>query len=305
MNEIFNRLAEEFPKEKVSWRAQNMNKEGTSALALAYIDARDVMNRLDEVVGPANWQDRYEFHGPRTVCYLSVRVDKEWITKADGAGDSDVEAEKGAISDALKRAAVKFGIGRYLYDMEQVWAPCEHYEKTDDRGKVKLVWKKWKGDPWASVRVVPKSSAQLNRENAFETAVAAFENELVDVKSWAGFEKVAYAYRTQATKDGWNASFTQSLEDKIAAAAHLYQPLTDAEQSLMNELEAYTTLKGLQSFWADNNVTFKKMHPNMRLRFERAKDAQKTAIQNGDVVSAINDQFPGAKITNERMEAAE
>jgi hypothetical protein len=83
------------------------------------------MERLDEVAGVGNWQDRYEFHGPRTVCYLSLRVGDEWITKADGAGDSDVEAEKGAISDALKRAAVKWGIGRYLYNTGNIWVEIE------------------------------------------------------------------------------------------------------------------------------------------------------------------------------------
>jgi len=49
----------------------------------------------------------------------------EWIWKADGAGDTDVEAEKGAISDAFKRAAVKWGVGRYLYDLDSPWVALE------------------------------------------------------------------------------------------------------------------------------------------------------------------------------------
>ena len=84
-------------------------------MQLAYIDARDVANRLDEVVGIENWQDRYEEVSGRLMCYLSIRVEGEWITKADGAGDTNIEGEKGGISDALKRAAQKFGVGRYLY----------------------------------------------------------------------------------------------------------------------------------------------------------------------------------------------
>jgi hypothetical protein len=83
------------------------------------------MDRLDTVVGPENWQDRYEVHGPRVIGYLSVRINDEWITKADGAGDTQVEAEKGGLSDALKRSAVKWGIGRYLYDLGNVWVECE------------------------------------------------------------------------------------------------------------------------------------------------------------------------------------
>lgn len=114
-----------FPATEIEWRVGSTNGEKTKGLALAYLTARHVMERLDAVCGPENWQDRYEFHGPRTVCYLSIRVGAEWVTKADGAGDSDVEAEKGAISDALKRAAVKWGIGRYLYDLGNIWVDLE------------------------------------------------------------------------------------------------------------------------------------------------------------------------------------
>lgn len=140
-------LSEPFPRDAVSWRAQTVNRDGNKAMALAYIDARDVMRRLDEVAGAENWQDRYEVHGAKTLCYLSIRIDGEWVTKADGAGDTDVEAEKGSISDAFKRAAVKWGVGRYLYDMPSPWVPCDSYEKNG-----KKYWSKWTADPWSYVK---------------------------------------------------------------------------------------------------------------------------------------------------------
>ncbi len=118
-------LHKPFPAAEIEWRVGSTNSDKTSGLALAYLTARHVMDRLDAVCGSENWQDRYEFHGPRTVCYLSIRIGDQWVTKADGAGDSDVEAEKGAISDALKRAAVKWGIGRYLYDLGNIWVDLE------------------------------------------------------------------------------------------------------------------------------------------------------------------------------------
>lgn len=125
MTDIFDKLSAPFAPDRVSWRVGSTNADKTKGLALAYIDARDVMDRLDNVVNPLNWQDRYEVHGPKTVCYLSIRFGDEWITKADAAGDTDVEAEKGAISDAFKRAAVKWGVGRYLYDLESPWVEVE------------------------------------------------------------------------------------------------------------------------------------------------------------------------------------
>lgn len=148
---VFDELAAEFPRSAVSWRAQSVKKDGSSALALAYIDARDVMNRLDGVLGPANWKDRYEFNGTTAICYLSIRVDGEWVEKADGAGATDVEAEKGQLSDAFKRSAVKWQIGRYLYDVPAPWVPCKSYE-SDWNGKKKWVWQSWTGDPWNFVK---------------------------------------------------------------------------------------------------------------------------------------------------------
>ena len=106
-----------FKPTQLRWR------QGRAGLQLAYIDARDVANRLDEVVGIENWQDRYEEVAGRMICYLSIRCDGEWITKSDGAGDTNIEAEKGGISDALKRAAQKFGIGRYLYYLPKNASP--------------------------------------------------------------------------------------------------------------------------------------------------------------------------------------
>jgi hypothetical protein len=126
-------LAAPFRDEQISWRVGSTSeKDGKlSGMALAYIDARDVMDRLDAVCGPAHWQDRYvETEKGRIICTLSIRIQGEWIEKSDGAGDSDVESEKGAISDALKRAAVKWGIGRYLYDLDSPWVECEKRGKS-------------------------------------------------------------------------------------------------------------------------------------------------------------------------------
>ena len=82
---------------------------------LHYIDARDVMARLDSTVGPLNWQDEYNEVMGRVVCTLRIRFGDEWISKSDGADDTKIEGAKGGLSDAFKRSAVKWGVGRYLY----------------------------------------------------------------------------------------------------------------------------------------------------------------------------------------------
>jgi hypothetical protein len=105
---------------------------GNRALALAYVDARVIQDRLDEVLGVAGWQDEYEcLPDGSVVCRLRLRLGDEWITKMDVGGPSEQPDEgdrrKAAFSDALKRAAVKFGVGRYLYRLPQQW--CDYDPK--------------------------------------------------------------------------------------------------------------------------------------------------------------------------------
>lgn len=208
-------LFSEFPKEAISWRAQSMTKAGDKAMALAYIDARDVMERLDSIVGSENWQDRYEFAGARTICYLSINIDGEWITKADGAGDTDVEAEKGAISDAFKRAAVKWGIGRYLYALSTPWVPCESYESGG-----KLRWKKWTDDPWNHIRAAnaprPSSASQ-------KRGLADIDKDLLDCHTAVAVDRCASQWKDIAVKDGWSFEYKQEAAAKFAAKREALQ----------------------------------------------------------------------------------
>ena len=170
MTDIFTALAAPFPQETVSWRAQSMNRDGTKAMALAYIDARDVMRRLDEVVGPANWQDSYtETPTGTALCTISIRCEGEWVSKCDGAGATDVEAEKGRISDAFKRCAVKWGIGRYLYDLDAPWVECESREGSNG----KRYWSKWKADPWKAVKRPAAAVSPAKEDPGGEHDIAA------------------------------------------------------------------------------------------------------------------------------------
>jgi hypothetical protein len=118
-------LSAPFSETEVKFKPQAV--KGNRALALAYVDVRAIMDRLDNVVGVENWQDRYQLLPDNSVmCQLRLRIGDRWITKADVGGPSEQpdggDRLKAAFSDALKRAAVKFGIGRYLYRLPQQWA---------------------------------------------------------------------------------------------------------------------------------------------------------------------------------------
>lgn len=123
------------PPSRVSWRIGRKSADKRKAQLLAYIDARDVMEVLDRAVGFENWQCRYTLaDGGLLVCEIGLRINGEWIWRANGAGDTAVEAEKGKCSDAFKRAAVLWGVGRYLYGLDSPWV------EIDERGK-------WAKDP--------------------------------------------------------------------------------------------------------------------------------------------------------------
>jgi hypothetical protein len=125
-NNIFAQLAAPFHPDDLEWRAGATNGDKTKALALAYITSRAVMDRLDEVLSPENWRDEYK-PGPTggLICGISLRIKDEWITKWDGAENTQFEEVKGGLSGAFKRAAVKWGVGRYLYKLPNVWVPCQ------------------------------------------------------------------------------------------------------------------------------------------------------------------------------------
>jgi hypothetical protein len=123
-------LQEAFDPGRISWRVGPTNRDKTKGMALAYIDARDVMQRLDDVCGIEGWQCDYPHAGTKTVCRIGLKFGDEWIWKSDGAGDSEMEAEKGALSDSFKRSAVRWGIGRYLYDVPATWVEIEPMGKS-------------------------------------------------------------------------------------------------------------------------------------------------------------------------------
>lgn len=126
-------LKKPFAPDRISWRVGSTNADKTKGMALAYIDARDVMSRLDEVCGML-WQCEYiPMPNGTCCCRIGVKAGEEWIWRSNGAinlTDSDKPdakemTEKGSYSDAFKRSAVLFGIGQYLYDLDSPWVAIE------------------------------------------------------------------------------------------------------------------------------------------------------------------------------------
>jgi len=135
---IKDKLQAPFHEDEYEWRVQHESGKGTMVLVLCYVQARAIQNRLDDTVGPFGWSTSYAA-GPDggVICRLSIKDPEtgEWVTKEDGAENTDIEAVKGGISSALKRAGSVWGIGRLLYKLPTHWLTLTddrsgHYHKT-------------------------------------------------------------------------------------------------------------------------------------------------------------------------------
>ncbi len=121
---LFVALAGPFSEEEVRRRSDGGRE-------FAYVTARTVQNRFDEILGPENWRASYREVDRGVVCTIGIRLPSgEWIEKSDAGGfagmvarktkggqlESDDENDvKTAYSDSFKRCSVAWGVGRYLY----------------------------------------------------------------------------------------------------------------------------------------------------------------------------------------------
>jgi hypothetical protein len=235
-------LARPFDPREVHWKPQTVS--GNRALVVAFVDARVIQDRLDEVVGVMGWQDHYEpLPDGSVVCRLQIRVGDEWITKEDVGGQSEQPDEgdrrKAAFSDALKRAAVKFGIGRYLYRLKPQWVDYDS-QKRRIMGTPQLVIEEKTtlaparpapaALPKASAsKGLPRNGEELHRRLQEKDAKLAAENlckpgELVQHVVSTG---VQHGLEPELAK--WNSDAIQLAIDAVKAfEAGRRQPLAQA-----------------------------------------------------------------------------
>ena len=270
MNVDLAKLRAPFAPKDIEWRVGSTNGDKTRGLALAYITARHVQNRLDEAAGPENWQTRYEFHGSRTVCYLSIRIGDDWVTKADGAGDSDVEAEKGSISDAMKRAAVQWGVGRYLYDIESTWVALKQ------QGRTYVIAE---GEYARLEKILPGAKVQNQPEPA--TPATPFDSTpqaKPKAQSRDAFTRLQSAFRAAAERgleDLW-ACWNDNTADVMALPADWRDDLVKA--IILDGINVCASVDELKGWWTSWGQNMKAMSSPRMAELVAAKDAARTRL---------------------------
>lgn len=153
IREVMKALARPFDPRSISWRVGPTMRDKSKGQVLCYIDARDVMKRLDDVQlqHGVMWQSEYlPVHTHTVICRVGLllpvldpgdglpcddgmgRLAVHWLWRSSGAGETQVEGEKGATSDAFKRAAVCWGVGRYLYGIKGPWVELDDGRLPND-----------------------------------------------------------------------------------------------------------------------------------------------------------------------------
>lgn len=173
-NDYLKRILTELSKPlDYQWKLQSYTKDKSKAMCVAYIDARDVSARLNEVAEYGYHSEHYIL-GSDIYCKIGlIMPDGSVIWRSDvGESNNETEKSKTAASDSFKRAAVQFGIGRFLYDMEVVKLPTKqdgnYYNIVDEKGNkvwdltkhIKQLLKKGgtKIDETPEVKEAPKSA---------------------------------------------------------------------------------------------------------------------------------------------------
>lgn len=216
------KLREPFPEEDIEWRVSRAGvggKQGIYCRVLAYITARAIQQRLDDVCGPENWrveEPRLISINGKTAFSVGISIrhpqNGEWVTKWDVAEPTNIEPAKGGFSGAMKRAGAQWGIGRYLYHLDEAFAEVSeqdpgvrgwHYAKLPKDGGV-YYWKEPTLPAWA-----------LPKEKEAEVS----ESELNDLKrAWK--EKFAPEDSNRKSLAEGFARFVESVCGKFPIADH-------------------------------------------------------------------------------------
>ena len=269
------KLAKKFPIEDIEWRVQQcgQDKNGNPwAKISAYITNRAIMQRLDDVVGAGFWEDDYKATPCNTgyQCGISVWVGDRKITKWDGAefkGAGSIDKVKSTFSNAEKRAGVKWGIGRYLYQIGEVFAVCEYcdYQNkvksgfTFQRGKYKKDSKEVKFSFQFKVPALPEWVYPITPTtiNKLKTLFATVNNKDELRFAWENAYKLA----------------NSENDDEIMAT------LTKAKDEAKTRLEDQAQL--------DNNANLEKLKYTVNNQINIIKAANNESAVNGLTVIAI------------------
>jgi len=224
-----NDLSLPFPAEDIEWRVSRagMGQGGLYCFVLAYITARAIQKRLDDVCDPANWRleppQMLDVGGkPAFACGLSIRANEandpyqQWVTKWDVCEPTNIEPAKGGWSGAMKRAGAQWGIGRYLYRLDETFAEIAEQQPPNSSRQwrwAKLSEKQGGGAYWWKPPGLPAWAIPVDPEHEIS------ESELNELKKAWKQKFAAGGQNPSGMREGFTR-FVQSICGEFPVSDH-------------------------------------------------------------------------------------
>lgn len=225
--EIMAALQAPFSASDIEWRVSHSGVSNNKpwAMVRAYVTNRAIQARLDEVFGPAGWKNRYDDFKDGIICSISCLIEGHWIEKADGAEQTEIESLKGGLSNSMKRAAVQWGIGRYLYKLESVFVEVFKDKRPgavriyDKKNKVEGYWFPPKLPDWA----LPESERGKGSTNQTPKTQSNPPSNKGSQKQqeYSSNQKQQSGSKTEPNKGQSNEKSADSVQVKLQAARNL------------------------------------------------------------------------------------
>ena len=302
---IMEALAEPFEPCDIEWRVMRSGVGANNipwVIATPYITARAVQNRLDEVLGVFGWSNKHRMtqDGKGYVCTITAESNGKQVIKEDGAElvtKGNIDAVKTAMSNAFKRTAVLFGIGRYLYGIEEMFAKVSlvssrreaihnfiQVKPKNGNQKISAQWETPQLPNWAlpSIKKSQELLKAVEQSETLEQLMISFsnaknfsnafskkewlKNEVVPVKDLVK-EKIEEEVKREKEKlEAEIVSFVGELVSKIEKSPN---------ESVFNQLSKEYHAK-LQDFLLKNNVVGDEMINAISYFKERVENVKNT-----------------------------
>jgi hypothetical protein len=145
LDALFAQLAVPFDLREIKWRVTHTTRDGSRGAVIAFADPRAYTDRLNRLFTPTGWTRSYEVSTVSSVTRAKkdklIQTGKVLVTCTltitglgchAGSGEEWADEENAmtaAEAQAFKRAASCYGLGRYLYDLAEMWVPLNEHRQ--------------------------------------------------------------------------------------------------------------------------------------------------------------------------------
>jgi len=141
LDALFTQLAEPFDPSEIKWRVTHTTRDGSRGAVIAYADPRAYTDRLNQLFTPSGWTRNYDVTAVSDLSRQKrdkmIQTGKVLVTCTltiarlgthTGSGEQwadEQNAMTAAEAQAFKRAGSCFGLGRYLYNLQETWVSID------------------------------------------------------------------------------------------------------------------------------------------------------------------------------------